>query len=88
MDEALKTVNHYKKIGDYRQAKKIATNKREALRFKRYFNKVKRDLGRINSRVRSIYASKLSSDVKKERIDKLLERRNQIIYNTYERYQK
>jgi hypothetical protein len=88
MDEALKTLNHYKQTGNYQKAKKIATDKKEALRLKRYFNKVKRELSRINSRIRHIYASNMTADVKKEKIDNLLERRNQIIYNAYERYKK
>jgi hypothetical protein len=87
LDELVKTVNHYRAIGDYDKARALATDNREKIRLKKLFNRQRTRMSKLNSRLRKILASKtLSSSDKARRQDEIITKRNDILNRVYKRY--
>jgi ribosomal protein L15 len=87
MDRVAKTLNNYKRLGDIDSAKKLASEKKQQLRLRKLFSKVKYKLGKINKRIRVVWVSPTkTADEKAKAIDGLLEERNRIIQKIYGLY--
>jgi hypothetical protein len=89
IDKTVRTINHYKKLGEYEKARKLATDRGDQYKFRKLFVKYRNRLSDINRRIKRILASKtMASDKKKERIDLLLKKRNALLKRVYSRYNK
>lgn len=87
MDTFVKTVNHYKKTGEYEKAYELRMEKRNILRFKKRFSKIRVQLRDINKDIKKVLLSKrMSSEQKRGRTDDLSERRNELVKRVYELY--
>jgi len=87
LDELVKTINHYKQIGEYDKARKLATEKKEQVKLKKLFNRKRTRLGEINRRIRKIMWSKtLTPDQKEKMSDRLLQKKNELTNKTYNKY--
>ncbi|MGD2066807.1 MAG: hypothetical protein PVI43_06535, partial [Candidatus Bathyarchaeota archaeon] len=86
MDELVKTSNHYKAIGNIKEARELATKNKEQLRLRKLFNRSKTRISKINRKIRKILLSDITSEEKANQSDKLIQERNDIIDNVYKKY--
>jgi hypothetical protein len=78
VDQIYRTINSYKKEGKLADAKQLATENKEMLRYRKQLTAAQKQIGDIRKTVDSIYRSDLSAAEKRRRIDILTERSNRI----------
>lgn len=85
MDVLVGTINHYKRTGDIEKAIELSRTSRVTKSYKKAINRVRLYLRNVNARIKVIhYQRNLTATQKKERINKLLDQRNQMIKRAYE----
>lgn len=86
MNTAYNDLTNFRKIGDPAKARELAKEKRGILRLRKYFNKVQRNLNKINQRLRLVQANKhLDAHEKRREIDLLTVRKNRLTRIAVER---
>ena len=84
MDEIVKTINYYKKTGEYKKAEALAKANKKALVFKGQYNKVRKQLTDINNKVKAIYRSTtMDAATKRKRVNALYDERGKLVENAY-----
>ena len=79
VDEIARTIKAYQKEGLAAEAKELIIDNKDKLRYRRSLNKARKDLSNINRTIDQISRSKmLSARQKREKMDKLRERKNMI----------
>jgi len=87
VDEIYNLASHYRRTGDIEKARAVLERDKEKLRWRKPMLKAKARARKISNRIRYIIESReMSRDEKRERIDELAMRRNELmklIYNLY-----
>lgn len=87
IDEINATVNNYRRLGDYRAAKKLALKHKKKLQLKKGVNRAQRFLSAINRQIKKVMADRtMKPDAKRKRVDDLIKRRNLAAKNIYTYY--
>lgn len=89
IDESTKTLNHFKQTGDFGKARDLIKTDTDKLIWKKVFSEYRGHLSQTNRRMKHILLDKkYTADQKREKIDKLVTRRNELIKRLYEAYGK
>jgi hypothetical protein len=84
-DRTVKTINHFKRTGRYKEAAELQTMEKNRIRNRASLSKARTRLRKLNRRIRRINMDPaLSGKQKREQLDKLTEKRNQIVSQMYE----
>jgi hypothetical protein len=83
-DRTVKTVNHFKRTGRYKEAVELQTMEKNRIRNRASLSKARTRLRKLNRRIRRINLdSALNGKQKREQLDELTEQRNQIVSKMY-----
>jgi hypothetical protein len=85
-NQTVATIKHYRALGDYDEARKLAEDKRVLRVMNSQLKKVQRRLSDIRKRMKRVYDSNQSPEAKAEQLDRLMERRNALSKRAYELY--
>lgn len=84
MDTLVGTINHYKRTGDREKAVELVSANRSTLRYKRGVNKIRKNISLFNGSIKQIhYRTDLTAKEKKEKINKLIDRKNEMVKKAY-----
>jgi hypothetical protein len=87
IDQLVATVNNHRRLGNYKEAVILSTKERKTLIKREGLLRIRKELTEINAKLRRTMASRvLTADQKRTKIDWLIERKNKITRNIYERY--
>ena len=84
IDEVIRTVNDYKNSGKAVEARDLQKEFRGLLKHKTELNKIRRDVGKLNTQIRKVYEYDIAPEDKSKRLDKLREKRNNMTRKGYE----
>ena len=81
MDSLNRTINHYRRTGQFRKAEDILKDEKKVklLRSRKSYNKINQRLRQINNRIKLVYVSPMGADRKRQEIDRLTEARNKLL---------
>ena len=84
-DRLVKTINHYRKLGEHDKANELAKKKQWLRGSREIVNALRRIMRNTNQRIRMIhYRKDLSAEEKRDRINALLKRRNEQVKRRYD----
>jgi hypothetical protein len=87
VDELIGTINHYKRLGKLDEARELMKQNRRKLRARKALTSTRQSLTEINNKIKRIWADKrLSAEAKREQIDNLTQRRNNLVEKVYKIY--
>jgi hypothetical protein len=81
-------VSNYKRTGSLEKARALTRKFRDKLSYRKVLNRKYKKLSDLSAKIRKTWASNLSPDQKKDRIDRYTARRNEIVKKVYEEYLK
>jgi len=85
IDQLVRDIKSYQKSGNREEATALAKKNWKKIKLRKSFKRVRKELRTIKKAIKFVSVSKLKSKIKKERIDALTKRRNDIVRKLYER---
>lgn len=82
-DQIAKTMSHYRALGNAQDALELARENKRLVQIGEGFKGVRNELKNIRSNMRLIYQSGMEPDEKKRRLDKFIQRRNELVERAY-----
>jgi hypothetical protein len=84
VDMLAKTIRHYQVTGQHLKAKSLKEKNKDLLKIRKGLNRTRKTLSKINKQIRFISVGNLSPKEKRQRIDKLTEKRNELVKRVWE----